>query len=136
INVAVTFLQMTVTSYADMLTWFGFDAAALPGRWWAAVTYMFVHAGLWHLVANMYGLYLFGPRLEQAWGYRKFTWFYLLCGLGGVAFELLFIRDGALVGASAAVFGVMTAYAMQWPDEEVYLMFVVPMRVRTLVVGL
>ena len=136
INVAVTFLQMTVVPYADMAAWFGFDTSALPGRWWTAATYMFVHAGLWHLLANMYGLYIFGPRLEHAWGYKKFAWFYLLCGLGGVVFETLFIRSGALVGASAAVFGVMTAYAMQWPDDEVYLMFVLPMRVRTLVIGL
>jgi membrane associated rhomboid family serine protease len=136
INVAVTFLQMTVVPYADMAAWFGFDTSALPGRWWTAVTYMFVHAGLWHLVANMYGLYIFGPRLEHAWGYKKFAWFYLLCGLGGVVFQMLFIRSGGLVGASAAVFGVMTAYAMQWPDDEVYLMFVLPMRVRTLVIGL
>jgi membrane associated rhomboid family serine protease len=136
INVAVMFVQMTAVKYADMASLFGFDTSALPGRWWTAVTYMFVHAGVWHLVANMYGLYLFGPRLEHAWGYRKFAWFYLLCGLGGVAFDMLFIRTGGLVGASAGVFGVMTAYAMQWPDEEVYLMFVLPMRVRTLVVGL
>jgi hypothetical protein len=79
---------------------------------------------------------LFGPRLEQTWGSKKFTWFYVFCGLGGVAFQMLFIRTGGLVGASAAVFGVMTAYAMQWPDDEVYFAFVVPMRVRTVVVGL
>jgi hypothetical protein len=84
----------------------------------------------------MYGLYVFGPRIEHQLGSKKFAWFYLLCGLGGVAFEMLFMRGAGLIGASAAVFGVMTAYAMQWPDDEVYLMFVLPMRVRTLVVGL
>lgn len=136
INLAVMFVQMTVVKYADTAAWLGFESTALPDRWWTAITYMFVHAGLWHLLANMYALYLFGPRLEQSWSSRRFTWFYLLCGLGGVAFELLFIRSGRLVGASAAVFGVMTAYAMQWPDDEVYLMFVLPMRVRTLAVGL
>jgi hypothetical protein len=84
----------------------------------------------------MYGLFLFGPRVERTMGTKKFTWFYLLCGLGGVVFEMLFIRSGTLIGSSAAVFGVMTAYAMQWPDDEIYLMFVLPMRVRTLVVAL
>ena len=136
INVAVMFVQWTAASYGDVAGWLGFSSSALPERWWTAATYMFVHAGLWHLAANMYCLYLFGPRLEQSWGTRRFTWFYLLCGLGGVVFQLLFIRAGTLVGALAAVFGVMTAYAMQWPDDEVYLMFVLPMRVRTLVVGL
>ncbi|HEY7395851.1 MAG TPA: rhomboid family intramembrane serine protease, partial [Gemmatimonadaceae bacterium] len=103
LNIAVMFVQMTVVNYADMATWFGFDTTSLPGRWWTAISYMFVHAGVWHLVANMYALYVFGPRLEHGWGYKKFVWFYLVCGLGGVAFDMLFIRSGGLVGASAGV---------------------------------
>ncbi len=135
INIAVWFVQFTV--YANLPAALGFDPSALPGRWWTAFTYMFAHTGLLHLLTNMYGLYLFGPRLEQGWGnYKKFVWFYLLCGLGGVVFQMLFIRSGTLIGSSAAVFGVMTAYAMQWPDEEVFLFFVMPMRVRTLAAGL
>lgn len=138
INVVMAFLQaVDLLPRATSVAWLGFDLAQLPGRWWTVGTYMFVHVGVWHLLANMYGLYLFGPRLEQTWSSKKFTWFYLFCGLGGVVLQMLFVQGGALlVGASAAVFGVMTAYAMQWPDEEIYLMFVMPMRVRTLVVGL
>jgi len=136
-NLAVAFLQAVgVLPYADLAAWFGFDLGSLPSRWWTPITYMFVHVGVWHVLANMYGLYLFGPRLEQTLGSKKFAWFYVFCGLGGVVFQMLFIRTGGLVGASAAVFGVMTAYAMQWPDDEIYLMFVLPMRVRTLVVAL
>jgi membrane associated rhomboid family serine protease len=136
-TIAVAFLQaVSVLPYPDLARWFGFDLASLPNHWWTPLTYMFVHVGAWHVLANMYGLYLFGPRLEQTWGSKKFAWFYVFCGLGGVVFQMLFIRTGGLVGASAAVFGVMTAYAMQWPDDEVYLMFFVPMRVRTVVVGL
>ena len=136
-NLAVSFLQAVgVLPYADLAAWFGFDLGSLPSRWWTPITYMFVHVGVWHVLANMYGLYLFGPRLEQTLGSKKFAWFYVFCGLGGVVFQMLFIRTGGLVGASAAVFGVMTAYAMQWPDDEIYLMFVLPMRVRTLVVAL
>ncbi len=137
INIAMAFLQaVDVFPQSTATAWLGFDLATFPARWWTVATYMFVHAGVWHLLANMYGLYLFGSRLEQTWSSKKFTWFYLFCGLGGVVFQMLFFQHGALVGASAAVFGVMTAYAMQWPDEEIYLMFVMPMRVRTLVIGL
>lgn len=137
INVVMAFLQaVDLLPRATSVAWLGFDLAQLPGRWWTVGTYMFVHVGVWHLLANMYGLYLFGPRLEQTWSSKKFTWFYVFCGLGGVVLQMLFVQGGLLVGASAAVFGVMTAYAMQWPDEEIYLMFVMPMRVRTLVVGL
>jgi membrane associated rhomboid family serine protease len=136
INIAVMFLQLTVFQYADMAGWFAFDYRALPGRWWTTLTYTFVHVGVWHLVANLYGLYLFGPRLERAWSTKKFVWFYAFCALGGVVFELLFLRTGTLVGASAAVFGVMTAYAMQWPDDELHFLFVMPLRARMLVAGL
>jgi membrane associated rhomboid family serine protease len=136
INVAVMFVQYTVLFKDPYPSFLAFDANGLPGRWFTAFTYLFAHAGVWHLLANMYGLFLFGPRVERSLGSKKFTWFYLLCGLGGVVFQMLFIRSGTLIGSSAAVFGVMTAYAMQWPDDEVFFMFVLPMRVRTLVVGL
>src|SRR5438046_770833 len=126
-------LQATVLTAADNAAWFGFDANALPSRWWAALTYMFVHTGVWHFAANIGALFLFGPRLEQTWGSKRFAWFYLLCGLGGVLFQVLFVREGTMVGAAAAVFGVMTAYAMQWPEDELYLFGVAPIRARTLV---
>jgi membrane associated rhomboid family serine protease len=137
INIAVLFVQMTaLVKYADMAGWFGFEASGLPAHWWTTVTYMFVHGGVLHLAGNMYALFVFGPRLEHMWHHKRFLWFYTLCGLGGVVFQVLFLRHGVLVGASAAVFGVMTAYAMQWPNDEVYLFALVPMRVRTLVVAL
>jgi len=134
INIAVAFLQ--TVAFGGLSSVLAFDPAAQPGHWWQAATYMFAHVSAWHLLANMYGLYLFGPRLEHAWGARKFVGFYLLAGLGGVIFQLLVVHGGVLLGASAAVFGVMTAYAMQWPDDEVYFLFVMPMRVRTLIAGL
>lgn len=134
ITLAAAYLQWTLLhGLSDFLA---FDFNALPGRWWAAATYMFGHLSGWHLVANMYGLYLFGPRLEHAWGAKKFIRFYVICALGGIAAEMVFIRAGSVVGASAAVFGVMTAYVMQWPDDDLFLFFVVPMRARTLAVGL
>jgi membrane associated rhomboid family serine protease len=137
INLALIVLQVGgVGNFAGQGGLLGFDSNALPGRWWTAATYMFVHANPLHLTANIYALYVFGPRVEQTWGYKRFSWFYLLCGLGGVAFDMLFIRSGVLFGASAPVFGVMTAYIMQWPDDELYLLFLVPMRARTLAAGL
>ncbi len=159
----VVMLAQTAVGYPDMRAWLGFDTAGLPGHWWTPVTYMFLHAGLTPLLVNAYALYLFGPRVERQWGRggggagsfiqaatetqrptswpgtgtsRRFAGFYLLCGLGGVACQLLFFRTGTLVGASAAVYGVMTAYAMQWPDDEVMFLFVFPVRARSLVVGL
>ena len=93
INVAVMFVQMTVLFKDPYPSLLAFDANGLPGRWYTAFTYLFAHAGVWHLLANMYGLFLFGPRVERSMGTKKFTWFYLLCGLGGVVFQMLFIRS-------------------------------------------
>jgi hypothetical protein len=98
---------------------------------------MFVHAGFLHLAFNMWMLWLFGPRLEQAWGQRSFSFYYLLCGLGGWLADLLIVHNGTpLLGASAAIFGVMLAYAMRWPDDElrIFPLVFVAMKVRWFVV--
>lgn len=133
INVAIYYLQI-VGIFGSLQQTFGFAVSDVEGRWWTIVTYMFVHAGFWHLVANMYTLYLFGPRLEQAWGTRRFVRFYLFCAIMGLLAHAAFIHDGSsLIGASAPVFGVMIAYAMQWPTDEVFMFGVFPMRVWTAV---
>lgn len=132
-NVAIHFLQLTIVRPEDTVAWLGFHRTDLPGAWWTALTYMFVHAGLLHLAGNMYTLYLFGGRVERMMGTGKFLVFYLWCGLGGMLLFSLFDSSAPLVGASAAVFGVMLAYAMRWPDDEVHLFFVVPLKVKWLV---
>lgn len=136
INVAIYFLQLTVVGSQNMLPALGFEADNLSRAWWTIVTYMFVHGGFWHLALNMYTLYLFGPRVEHAWSAGEFTRFYLLCGLGGWFLHLLFARDSLLIGASAAVLGVTLAYATRWPDDEVFLFGVVPIKVKWMVAGL
>lgn len=133
INVAVYFLQLTVVGEANMLPALGFQAHDLARSWWTIATYMFVHAGFWHLALNMYTLYIFGPRVEHAWSTTEFTKFYLVSGLGGWLFHLMFARESLLVGASAAVYGVTLAYAMRWPDDEVYFFGVLPLKVKWMV---
>ena len=134
INIAMLFLQWTVVSDTDAFAVLGVQDGSLRRTLWSAGTYMFVHFGVWHLALNMSALLAFGPRLEAAMGTRAFTLYYLWCGLGGAMAHLLFIRTGLLVGASAAVFGVMFAYWQQWPRDELALFGVFPMRVWTLVV--
>jgi membrane associated rhomboid family serine protease len=128
INVAILFLQWTVVSDADAFAVLGFQSGSLQRTLWSALTYMFVHYGVWHLALNMYVLLAFGPRLETAMGTRAFTLYYLWCGLGGAVAHMLFVRTGLLIGASAGVLGVMFAYWQQWPEEELSLFGVIPMR--------
>lgn len=133
--VGVFFVQQTLVGDLNMANLFGYSQGDLASRsLWTVGTYMFVHGGMMHLLLNMWTLWLFGPRVERAWGASTFTWFYLWCGLGGWAFHYMFQKEGGtLIGASAAILGVAVAYASRWPDEEVFLFGVIPMKVRWMV---
>lgn len=135
-NVLLLFLQWTLFGDADTLRSLAYGDGALVSRWWTIGTYMFVHGGLLHLALNMYSLWLFGPRLEAIWGAPRVSALYAWSGLGGVALHAMFGGGGYLIGASAAVFGVMLAYALTWPDDEILFFGVLPMRVMTLVLVL
>ena len=136
LDVAILFVQWTLVSDADLFAALGFRDASLPRTLWTALSYMFAHYGFWHLAVNMFALLTFGPRLESMMGTRAFTLYFLWCGLGGAVAHLLFVRTGVLVGASAAVLGVMFGYAQQWPDDEIALLGVVPVRAWTMVMVL
>jgi membrane associated rhomboid family serine protease len=133
INVAVAFLGATIVQDSVLQSLFAFRQGPLAQTWWSAFTYMFLHAGLLHLAFNMYTLWIFGPRLEHAWGSRSFALFYLWCGIGGAVFHAIFGGLNPMIGASAAIYGVMLAYAMHWPKDEIYFFGVLPMRVVTMV---
>ena len=137
LNVAVWFLQLTI-SEADFTRWLAFDASAATAHPWTVLTYMFVHGGVWHIISNLWLLYLFGPRVEDALGTRRFVFYYVWCGLGGwLAHLLLAPHAGYLLGASAAIFGVLLAYAVKWPDDEVQIFpLFITMKVRWLVIVL
>jgi membrane associated rhomboid family serine protease len=135
-NIGVYFLQVTLVGSDHVFAALGLDPAQLPSAWWTIVTYMFVHAGLWHLAFNMLSLWMFGPRIEHLWGARSFTYFYLWCGIGGAIAHMILQGSAGLVGASAAIMGVLLAYALRWPDEEVYIFGVIPMKTRWLVLWL
>ena len=133
INVVVAFLGATIIRQSELLSWFAFRQGPIAETWWTAFTYMFLHDGPLHLLFNMYTLWIFGPRLEHVWGSRSFTGFYLWCGLGGAVFHAIFGGLAPMAGASAAIYGVMLAYAMHWPKDEIYFFGVLPMRVATMV---
>ena len=138
LNVLVYFLQLTVVKQEAMRAALGFELTSLVERPWTVFTYMFVHAGFLHLAGNMYALWLFGTRLERAWSPGSFTRYYLLCGLGGWLAHVMFFRHGGyLVGASAGVYGVMLAYAMRWPNDEMMLFpLFISVKVKWVVIAL
>jgi len=104
---------------------------------WQVFTYMFLHGGLFHLLFNMLALWMFGMELETIWGSRRFLVFYLACGVAaGVANILvapLLGQTAPTVGASGAVFGVLIAFAMLFPNRPIYLYFLLPVKAKYLV---
>jgi membrane associated rhomboid family serine protease len=136
LNVGIYFLQLTLFGSNGVYSALALDPSRFPGNWWTIGTYMFVHAWLAHLAFNMFTLWMFAPRVEQEWGTASFVKFYLWCGIGGAIAHLVFARDTAVIGASGAISGVLVAYALRWPDEEVYLFGVIPMKSRWLVAAM
>jgi membrane associated rhomboid family serine protease len=130
-NVAAYVVTLVVgTSFA--VDWFAFQPTRIFLRPWGAFTYMFVHGGLMHLAMNMLVLFFFGPPLESRWGGREFLKYYVICGLGGVALSFFFL-PAAVVGASAAIYGLMLAFAVSWPDAPIYIWGIFPVKAKWLV---
>lgn len=129
-NVAVFFVTAAQPQVGNLLALWPHFILYRP---WGIFTYMFVHAGFWHLFFNMLGLFFFGPRLEMQLGGRSFLALYLISGLGGALFSFVFAPNAAVVGASAAVFGVLLGFAYFWPREPIYIWGVLPIESRWLV---
>src|SRR5689334_902562 len=100
---------------------------------WQIVTYMFLHAGISHVLWNMLALWLFGIEIERTWGTKKFLRFYFGCGIAA-AFTVIvaaYIFGGAdigTVGSSGAVYGLLVAYAVMFPDQTILFGFLIPMK--------
>ena len=106
------------------------------GWLWQPFTYMWVHGGLLHAALNCFVLWMFGSQMALAWGAQRFLRYYLVCGIGagfiislwpyipvgfGLASEMT-LRTFT-IGSSGAVYGVMLAYSLTWPDRTIMLIF-------------
>lgn len=101
---------------------------------WQPVTYMFMHSNFDHLFFNMFALWMFGYVLENIWGTRRFLFYYFACGLGAAAISLL-IGHGPTLGASGAVYGILLAFGMLFPEERIYLYFLLPIKAKWFIIG-
>src|SRR3954470_8139972 len=133
-NVAVFLLTLAMPKWI-VSEWLAFRPDHVLSRPWGVVTYMFVHDGFGHLFFNMLALFFFGPPLESRWGGREFFQYYMICGLGGVLLSFLLAPTG-IVGASAACYGLMLAFAMSWPDAPIYIWGIFPVQAKWLMAGL
>jgi membrane associated rhomboid family serine protease len=145
INVVVFIATSFVRGAFDL---FGLTPGLVIERgWlWQLVTYMFLHGGALHLLFNMLGIWMFGVELERRWGTRFFVQYYAVSGIGGgITFLLVSLLPLAAtapayytpaVGASGALFGLLLAYAIYWPERPILLLLVfVPAKVFVMIYG-
>ena len=99
------------------------------------VTYMFLHGGFFHILMNMFVLWMFGREIEMTWGLKRFLKYYFLCGIAGGLFTVAFMPNSIVptIGASGAIYGLLVAYAVMFPNRTVYLYFLIPVKVKWLV---
>ena len=123
-NIVMYGLQYFAPAVTDWLVLFPGLVLTRP---WTIVTYMFLHSrsDIWHIIFNMYTLYLFGPRVEERLGSQHFIWLYLLSGIGGGLLSVV-TTPAPIVGASAAIMGIILAYAMYWPRDRILIWGILP----------
>jgi len=136
-NLLVFLCQKTILVDPRVQALFAFQPLVAFARPWTFVTYMFLHANLLHLAFNLLALFMFGPPVEERMGGRSFLAYYVLCGLGGAALSLGLVQlrhVDMVLGASAAVYGVMLAFAWAWPNQAIYVFpFPAPIAAKWLV---
>jgi membrane associated rhomboid family serine protease len=127
INVIVFIGQSIAPPLTQLLSLYNFRFEEF--RPYQLFTYMFCHAGIGHLFFNMLTLIFFGPILEEFWGPRRFIVFYTICGVGAGMFSILMDlffgigTFGTMIGASGAVYGVLTAFGITFPNMQLSLLF-------------
>ncbi|MBN2157951.1 MAG: rhomboid family intramembrane serine protease [Spirochaetes bacterium] len=131
-------------SLSDVLTYYlGLRPVLVIEQYyvWQLISYMFLHGGFFHIFLNMYALLIFGMPVEQAWGSRRFMIYYFFTGIGaGLTILIINTYLGGVnyitptIGASGAVFGLLLAFGMLFPDAEILIFFLIPMRAKFLVI--
>jgi len=102
---------------------------------WQFMTYMFLHGGVFHILFNMLMLYMFGNELERLWGFRRFVRYYFVTGIGaGFCSWIAGMNSPTItIGASGAVYGLLLAYGLTYPNRIVYFSFLFPIKVKWMV---
>ncbi len=138
INFLIFILQYFSGIEEKLFTIFGIVPSKTFGELmlWQPFTYLFFHGGIWHVLINMFVLWMFGSELEKYWGKREFLRFFFVTGVGSGLVTVLFSLSSStpVVGASGAIYGVLLAYGLMFPNRLVYLYFLIPIKVKYLVI--
>jgi len=140
-GIAFIFQQLDFLSGSGQLTYLlGLQPFYIWNRLqlWRLFTYLFLHGDFFHIIFNLLTLYFFGPELERLWGTARFYRFYFITGVGAGLFVVLAepYSSAVTVGASGAIYGLLVAFAVNFPNRLIYLYAVFPIRAKYLMIGI
>ena len=138
VNAAVYILQLAVPELTRLLGLVPLDFyKQFPNLLFQPFTYMWLHGGFGHILFNMFALWMFGVEIESQFGPKTFLRFYILSGIAGGLLPLIFQPDLPIptVGASGAIYGVLAAYWVMFPNRYLYLYFLFPVKVKWAIPG-
>jgi membrane associated rhomboid family serine protease len=122
----------------DIVRTFGLVPALVTHNFfiWQLFTYMFLHGGFFHLLFNMFILWMFGSEIEKMWGSREFLRYYFITGIGAGVLTVLTSWNSMIptIGASGAIYGILVAFAVLFPNRLIYLYFLFPIKAKHLVI--
>jgi membrane associated rhomboid family serine protease len=104
----------------NLLSLYSYDTGLF--RPYQLVTHMFAHGGFFHILFNMYALWLFGSALEKLWGPKRFLIFYFVCGLAAGLAQMFLVSGGQAIGASGAIMGLLAAFAYTFPNVQFFIL--------------
>ncbi|MEQ1868819.1 MAG: rhomboid family intramembrane serine protease [Vicinamibacterales bacterium] len=148
-NVALFLAQTFLSGGFSLASYLGLTVVRVVNDFmiWQVATYMFLHGGLLHLLFNMLALWMFGTELERIWGTRYFLKYYFACGIGAAVLTVLFallplsaavgLRYAPIIGASGAIYGLLLAYGLYFPDRPIllYMVFPIPAKYFVILMG-
>lgn len=130
---AIAFLIDMLLNLSGIFGLYYFESPAF--HLYQPITYMFMHGGFTHIFFNMFALWMFGRMLEQVWGAKKFLIYYLVCGIGAAIIQEIGQFIGLInpmsmtIGASGAVYGILLAFGMTFPEEKLFV-FPLPIPIK------
>ncbi len=141
---ALTYIPATYFNFDpfDYMSWFALSPYLVLHKFylWQLVTYLFLHGGWFHIIFNLFALWMFGSDLESRWGGKQFLVYYFVTGVGAGIFDVVLnsiFRPGIpveTIGCSGAVFGLLLAYGMLFPERLIYFYGIIPVKAKWFVV--